>query len=241
MSTFDEYIKPCGPWKTIAGWNDQGSFEALKQFSLVQNQHEARGHVAEIGVHHGQFFVALALLCQEDEKALAIDVFDWQGLNIDRSGMGDLGILRTNIEQYCPYKTVVIKQADSLTIDPNDILELFEGQHFRLIHIDGGHTTRHTTNDLKIAEGLIEPGGLGVIMVDDLFHPKWPGVTDAVFKYLNGPWPNLVPFAYDNKKLYLTDEKSRHHYLDHFRTLCEAKELQVVELAGFETVFMRLA
>lgn len=239
MTTFDEYTKPGGAWKSIVGWNDQGSFEALRQFDAIQRQNGCHGHVAEIGVHHGQFFVALALLCQRGEKALAIDVFDWQGFNLDRSGMGDEKILRMNIEQYCPDKSIVIRQADSLTIDPVELRCSFGKEMFRLVHVDGSHTTRHATNDLMISQNLIDPQGFGVVMVDDFFHPKWPGVTEAVLKYLNGPWPTLMPFAYDNKKIYLTGQKCRKVYFDHIRTLEKVKEVQILDVAGFEVACVR--
>lgn len=239
MTTFAEYTKPGGAWKSIVGWNDQGSFEALRQFDAIQKLNGCNGHVAEIGVHHGQFFVALALLCQQGEKALAIDVFDWQGFNLDRSGMGDEKILRTNIEQYCPDKSVVIRQADSLSIDPVELRRSFGNEPFRLIHVDGCHTIRHSTNDLMISQNLIDTQGFGVVMVDDFFHPKWPGVTEAVLRYLNGPWPLLMPFAYDNKKIYLSTEKNRKLYFEHVRTLREVKDIQITEIAGFEVACVR--
>ena len=70
-------------------------------------------------------------------------------------------------------------------------------------------------NDLKIAELSVCDGG--VVLLDDFFHPKWPGVTEAAHIYCTDPYSRLVPFAYGNKKLYLTTFDCYPSYLKLFQ------------------------
>ena len=85
----------------IEGWLQQDAL--LLTLALHRQQRAAgiAGGVAEIGVHHGKFFVALALLCEgEDERAVAVDVFDDQHLNPGGSGRGDRGVFGANLARW---------------------------------------------------------------------------------------------------------------------------------------------
>jgi hypothetical protein len=44
--------------------------------------------VGEIGVHHGKFFIPIAGNALQAEPAIAMDLFDNQGANVDASGVG---------------------------------------------------------------------------------------------------------------------------------------------------------
>jgi peptide chain release factor 2 len=52
---------------------------------------------AEIGVHHGRLFIPMALARRPGERALAIDVFEDQHLNVDHSGKGDRARFEENV------------------------------------------------------------------------------------------------------------------------------------------------
>src|ERR1700735_245644 len=54
------------------------SLDAQVIQALLLNQHDAgiKGHLCEIGVHHGRLFLMLALARQHGERALAIDLFE---------------------------------------------------------------------------------------------------------------------------------------------------------------------
>jgi hypothetical protein len=43
----------------------------------------------EIGIHHGRLFFALAQTVAARERLVALDIFEWQQMNIDASGAGD--------------------------------------------------------------------------------------------------------------------------------------------------------
>jgi hypothetical protein len=61
---------------------------------------DAKGGIAEIGVHHGKLFILLYLLGRPPEKAVAIDLFEDQHFNIDLSGSGDLAKFRRNLARH---------------------------------------------------------------------------------------------------------------------------------------------
>lgn len=58
-----------------------------------------------------------------------------------------------------------------------------EGQLFDLIHVDGKHTEKDCLSDLNLASKKLARGG--VMVVDDILHPWFPGVTSAFFKFLS--------------------------------------------------------
>jgi hypothetical protein len=86
---------------TVEGWLGIGALGLTIQISerhLSRGMHAA---VGEIGIHHGRFFVALALLRQAGEIALAIDVFDDdQHLNVDWSGSGNRDAFLANLHRH---------------------------------------------------------------------------------------------------------------------------------------------
>src|SRR5206468_3764068 len=86
--TFRQYIS--NGHNKVVGWVEPGSFAAVYALNALQDRLGVQGGIAEIGVHHGRFFIALALARKSGEPAVAIDVFDMQEKNIDNSGCGDL-------------------------------------------------------------------------------------------------------------------------------------------------------
>jgi hypothetical protein len=144
--------------------------------------HEAigfQGSAVEIGVHHGKFFLALHNAV-DGWPSMAIDVFEDQASNIDRSGRGSMARFKANVTQFADNpQNVIIEARDSLTIRPIDVETLSEkigpAQFFS---IDGGHTKQHVANDYRIAEQMTSQPG--IIIVDDITHPGWPGVMEGV-------------------------------------------------------------
>eukprot|EP00955_Chlamydomonas_euryale_P067076 359736-Chlamydomonas_euryale.AAC.4 len=66
--------------------------------SEYQRKWGISGAVGEIGVHHGAFFLSMALTAHKDEPLFALDIFDLQEKNIDRSGQGNLIIFLDNVK-----------------------------------------------------------------------------------------------------------------------------------------------
>ena len=185
----------------IEGWLQQ---DALLLKLALHRQQRAAGiaaGVAEIGVHHGKFFVALALLCEgEDERALAVDVFDDQHLNPGGSGRGDRGVFGANLARSGVSGRAVVRQQDSLTLTPDQVRAALGGGGARLFSVDGSHSLRHAASDLRVAAASLAPGG--VVLLDDFLHAGWLGVTEAAVLMLHGESPPpLAPLAICGGKL----------------------------------------
>ena len=74
----------------VHGWLEQVDVDYILEIASHQNHSKVFGSVGEIGVHHGKLFILLNLLTREDEHSFAIDLFNEQKENIDRSGLGDI-------------------------------------------------------------------------------------------------------------------------------------------------------
>jgi hypothetical protein len=170
------------------------------------------GGVMEIGVHHGQFYMMLNALTKITDQSYAVDVFENQSLNIDRSGNGSKELFQANLKNVDVHKgqnTCVI-QGDSTDTKLELVKNIGPGT-LRFISIDGGHTANHTINDLKLANELIS--NEGVVILDDITHYFWLGVMEGTVKFLQNS-PTLVPFAIGQNKLYLSKLSYQDYYYE---------------------------
>mmetsp|Transcript_15823 Transcript_15823/g.23815 ORF Transcript_15823/g.23815 Transcript_15823/m.23815 type:complete len:266 (-) Transcript_15823:181-978(-) len=177
--------------------------------------------IVEIGVHHGKSFIHMANHLPDTALAVAIDVFDMQHLNHDHSGNGSLHIFTQNLKDHCTLNmsNIVIHQGDSLAMSEKDISELLNGRRVSLFSIDGCHSYDCTRHDLALAFSVLSPGGL--IMVDDIFKPNWPGVLHGVVSFLDlDAGGAIVPIAFGDNKYYLTWADSADDWLTIFREWC---------------------
>eukprot|EP00775_Hariotina_reticulata_P004385 gene4385-4639_t len=58
----------------------------VEDLSATQHDLGVFGTVAEIGVHHGKFFLPIMGFSAREEPAIALDLFEQQGQNFDASG-----------------------------------------------------------------------------------------------------------------------------------------------------------
>jgi hypothetical protein len=206
----------------VEGWMGDGLFPRLQLCARVQESSGARGGAVEIGIHHGQFFIALNQFCTADEPSMAIDIFDRQELNVDHSGQGSLERFTDNLRKYCRHggSNVHITAADSTTLTPRDILGKLSMKP-RYFSIDGGHTVRHVMNDMALADACI--ADFGIVLVDDILNPHWLGVIDGVCRYLMPSrlrvWrpAGIVPFAINSNKLFLCRPGAHDKYVKAFK------------------------
>ena len=182
----------------VKGWLFPGAPQAIVLLSDEQRRSSLSGGVAEIGVHHGKLFILLYLLTSADERAVAIDLFSDQDLNVDGSGAGDLELFKRNLRRHADTNRLIVHQGDSTQLTAEHLLKLGQGP-FRLISIDGGHTAEITAHDLATSEGALAEGG--VIILDDCFNEMWPGVTTGVHHYFSQP-RTIVPFAIGANKTF---------------------------------------
>ncbi|MDN7123115.1 class I SAM-dependent methyltransferase [Nocardioides sp. ChNu-153] len=196
----------------VTGWFETESAEVIA--SLLRHQLTAgtQGDVAEIGVHHGKSFLLLANGVRPDERAVALDVFDDQHLNVDQSGKGDRAVFERNVAAWADPDRVVVVQGSSTDVAPDRAVETFG--HVRLFSVDGGHTSGITCHDLRLAEACLVDDG--VVVLDDIFNPHWLGVLSGLRDYL-ATSSALRPFAVSANKLYLARPDATGPLVAHLR------------------------
>ncbi|KAG2486223.1 hypothetical protein HYH03_015048 [Edaphochlamys debaryana] len=138
----------------------QGSVERNEQAAWMasvltsfQRRHNVFGAVAEIGVHHGFYFLSIALTARVGEPLLALDLFADQHKNVDGSGNGDQGIFRSNLQ---------------LAGFPAEAIKTLQARRLHRCH-----TKEIVMNDLVFAEHALVEGG--IVAADDYSNLYWPG------------------------------------------------------------------
>ena len=173
----------------------------------VQKLNGILGDLFEVGTHHGRSAVLLAnMLAPTSERLAVCDIFDQQEGNVSRSGLGDRQVFERNIGPQLPRAEalqVFACLSDKLTDDQI-------GRNYRFFHIDGGHNTEEALGDLRLAARTLVPGG--IIALDDAFRDVWPGVTEALLRFLQ-EFPDFAGLAIGfNKMLF-----ARRDYVEAYR------------------------
>lgn len=141
----------------------------------IQSEHGISGHLAEIGTFEGRYFIALAHVLKDDERAIGIDTFVWPDEGLKAR-------LEANIAKYgSPDRSIVVK-GDSANMSAKELLALAPGKKIRFFHIDGEHKPEPLTKDLALAEQMID--AQGVICLDDMLHPGYPTLAVTVDAFL---------------------------------------------------------
>jgi Methyltransferase domain len=183
----------------IEGWCNE---QVLHMVDMLDDAPiNKKGGCLEIGVHHGILYILLNQVIQRGEKSYAVDVFEMQNLNIDKSGAGSLDIFKKNLEKYDVHRganTHIIK-GDS-TDSALDLEGVIGRAALRFISIDGGHTVEHTISDLQLANKLI--ANEGIVILDDILSYHWLGVIEGFGRFISN-FPTLIPVAIGANKLYL--------------------------------------
>lgn len=178
----------------VEGWI---SMIDLEIFRTLLSQDAVRGACVEIGVHHGKTFLIL-LMANEGKACYAIDIFDQQHLNVDKSGRGDREILERNMASHgFEPGQVTIDARSSQEVTPADILDSVGPARF--FHIDGGHHFEAVTSDFRLADKVLADDG--VIAVDDALRGEWPDVARGMFYAIREL--DLQIFAFGPNKAYI--------------------------------------
>lgn len=187
--------------RRVRGWVDPESLDVLRVVRDAQEVAGVTGSVAEIGVHHGRLFIGLQLLVPAGTPAVAIDLFDNQAENADGSGKGDRERFEANVRRWGDWSSARVHAVNSREVTNADLIAWAEGP-IRMFSVDGGHTSDLVASDLRLAEGCLVDGG--VVAVDDVFNPEWPGVVDGTLAHLRDG-STLVPFAVAFDKAWFTN------------------------------------
>ncbi len=165
----------------ISGWFSAGAASVFAVLNQVQLENNIEGNLFEIGVHHGKSAVFLAYLRNSESETLGVcDVFERQHLNPSSSGSGDEQLMMANFRSHFSETDNFLRVYSKLSssLDSSETTD-----NCRLFHIDGGHSVEEATSDLELAASALHENG--AIIIDDAFHPDWPGVTEAIVHFLN--------------------------------------------------------
>jgi len=200
-STHDVWERFLARVPSIPGWFDVAFLPILRGIHKVQRAKNVTGNLCEIGVYHGRSFIPIYLHSRREETVVGIDRFE-DAYIIDEQG-----------NTVIPNADEVIRHLEAVR-DPSvelgaihfvhgssaAISELPHGPH-RIVHIDGDHSYEGTRHDLALAEMAIAQGG--VILIDDVWNPRWPDVIRAVIESLDDGI--FVPVVIAHGKLVVCD------------------------------------
>jgi hypothetical protein len=207
--------------RSVEGWVFPVDAFLFGLIDELQKQNHIRGHLFEIGVHHGKSALLLARMRRDDELLGVCDVFGRQDLNQDHSGEGSRELFLSNMKKLAPSADgnlrVFAKRSDELTSEETST-------DCRFFHIDGGHLPAVIYSDMVTAERAI--GHAGVVSVDDVFNPNWPGVSEGFFRFMTEDKTELVPILIGANKVFLTRAASAPGYENAWQTTRELKEIQ---------------
>ena len=117
---YQQYLKS---YETqIDGWFSREILYVIWTITRYQYDHvNIAGAIGEIGVHHGKFTCFLYLMRRYREQTLfAIDVFDNQALNKDKSGQGRKDLFLNNVRLYADVhrNELAVYGGSSLDLNP---------------------------------------------------------------------------------------------------------------------------
>jgi len=162
---------------SIEGWFQFDAALLFMAYNQLAAAHGVRGDTIEIGVHHGLSAIAVAALAAR--RFYAVDLFEeLQSQNVSRSGGGSRATFESNMRRFYPDPAFI-----GILARPSSELSAEElGTQFSFCHIDGGHSRQETYSDLRLAQSLLQPGGL--VALDDYFNPEFPGVGEGAIEFM---------------------------------------------------------
>ena len=209
--TRDEVRRYLDDTRGIEGWFFPVDAYLFGFIDEIQRREAIGGNLFEIGVHHGKTAVFLARMRRNGEVLGVCDVFDQQELNVDRSGEGNRAIFERNMSGHDV--RVFAKLSSALT--PDDTTT-----HCRFFHIDGGHRAEDVMNDLEVAARALHADG--VVAVDDLFNPNWPGVGEGFYRFVGEHRDVFVPLLIGGNKVLLSRPEAAARYERHWSDVAAA-------------------
>jgi len=194
--------------RNVEGWFFPIDAHLFAIVDEIQKREGITGNLFEIGVHHGKTALFLARMAAAGEALGVCDVFEQQELNRDRSGEGNREIFERHLRTHSAEARIFAKLSSELTGDDTTT-------RCRFVHIDGGHRPEDVLNDLHVAERALLPEG--VVAVDDVFNPNWPGVSEGFYRYAG----ELVPIAIGGNKVLLARSAAAARYERHWQNTDE--------------------
>ncbi len=198
--------------RRIQGWFSPQAAMLFGWVDQIQKDNSISGDCFEIGCHHGKSAMLLGGMIGGKEKLAVCDLFGMQGSNVSRSGNGNLATFEQNMRSVGDSGVSVnIYQKNSAALSADEI-----GTGYRFFHIDGGHNPDEALADLHLAAASLVDRG--VIALDDPFRSQWPGVTEALLRFLDEN-SDFQAIMVGFNKLLLTRKSCSGLYLKEFEDL----------------------
>ena len=197
----------------VEGWFfpiDAYLFAAIDE---IQKRDGISGNLFEIGVHHGKTAIFLARMLRDAEVLGVCDVFEQQELNRDRSGEGSRELFEKNMRAFGGPARVFAKSSAELTT--NDTTT-----NCRFFHIDGGHRPEDVMADLETASRALNANG--IVALDDLFNPNWPGVSEGFYRFIANRPDVLAPILIGGNKVFFA-RPAANYALDDIASFVESR------------------
>lgn len=213
----------------VEGWFFPIDAYLFAMIDAIQKSEGIAGNLFEIGVHHGKTAIFLARMARPGEILGVCDVFEQQDLNRDQSGEGsrELFLRHLRAASALAEERVVVHAKDSATLTPDDTT-----RDVRFFHVDGGHRPQDVMADLETASRALRPDG--VVAVDDVFNPSWPGVGEGTLRFLERRPGVFVPIAIGGNKAYFTRPDAASRYEQHWGDLARMNDFYDGGAFGFE-------
>jgi Methyltransferase domain len=196
---------------SVEGWFFPIDAYAFGMFDEIQKQEGIAGNLFEVGVHHGKTAIFLARAAVPPEVVGVCDVFESQELNVDHSGAGSRELFLANMRSHTtlpPERLATFaKRSAALTTDETTT-------RVRFFHIDGGHRPEDVFADLLTADRALLPDG--VVSLDDVFNPNWPGVGEGFYNFLATHPGVFVPVFIGGNKVFFTRPDAASRYERHW-------------------------
>jgi hypothetical protein len=173
---------------SLPGWFRKEAAYLLALLDYAHEREEIQGDLFEIGVFHGKSTLLLGGMVDPERETLGVcDPFQFR----TAGGVAPREIFLKNFHEVFP-------DAEFLRVYPKRSQELTQDEigTCRLIHIDGAHSFDAVSADLQLASDCLDPRG--VIVLDDAFRGTWPGVTEAIIRFLDtdsGFSPLIIGFG----------------------------------------------
>jgi len=193
--------------RAVEGWFFPIDAYLFALIDEVQKREGIAGNLFEIGVHHGKTAIFLARMLREGEMLGVCDVFEQQELNRDRSGEGSRELFLRNMRELGGPARVFAKPSSELTPDETTT-------RCRFFHIDGGHRPEDVIADLETAARALHADG--VVALDDLFNPSWPGVSEGFHRFFAQSPDTFAPIFIGGNKVFFArrDAAARYEFGD---------------------------
>lgn len=194
-SEVEEYLRATAD---VEGWFFPIDAYLVGLLDALQKEMGVHGNLFEIGVHHGKSALLLARAAASGDVLGVCDVFEDQPANLDDSGEGSRELFLRNLRVF----SVLSPERLRIFAKRSELLTREDTTTCRLFHIDGGHRPEDLIADLRVAARALAPAG--VVVVDDVFNPSWPGVSEGFFRFMWEEPETFTPFLIGGNKVFLT-------------------------------------